>query len=147
MNRRMRWMSVAVASAGMALAGCGSDPQPATRKQPPSPNSTVAESLTAGVSTSPTSGRTPALMSADEMVRAAEMAAEDELPDAPIWKGMTFTGVPINDSTVCVDRTWREGGGVDHRGGNAGYVIVRFPGPTLADPVEGFCPKVPSSVR
>jgi hypothetical protein len=43
---------------------------------------------------------------------------------------------------VCVDRTWRPGGGVDGKGGNASYVLVTFPGKTLGEPTDGVCADV-----
>lgn len=73
------------------------------------------------------------------MVTSAESAAAASLPDAPIWEGMTFDGLVVNDSEVCVDRTWPPGGGVDNKGGNAGYVVVVFPEVTVGEPEEGFC--------
>lgn len=76
------------------------------------------------------------------MIQRAEAAAEGALPNAPIWEGMTFAGSVVDRSTVCVDRTWREGGGIDGKGGNAGYVMVKFPDLTLAEPIEGTCSDV-----
>lgn len=70
---------------------------------------------------------------------SAEAAALAELPDAPIWKGMTFDGVVVNESEICVDRTWRPGGGIDHKGGNAGYVVVSFPEFAPGEPQDGLC--------
>jgi hypothetical protein len=81
---------------------------------------------------------TPTL-SQPEMIQRAEAAAKGELPEAPIWEGMTFAGSVVNASTVCVDRTWRPGGGVDGKGGSAGYVLVTLPGKTLGEPTDGVC--------
>lgn len=86
----------------------------------------------------PKSQGTPTLSQA-EMIQSAEAAVKGELPDAPIWEGMTFAGSVVNDSTVCVDRTWRPGGGVDGKGGSAGYVLVTLPGKTLGEPTDGVC--------
>ncbi|MET1085858.1 MAG: DUF2511 domain-containing protein [Arthrobacter sp.] len=69
----------------------------------------------------------------------AEKAVQAELPNAPIWKGMTFKGVVVDDSEVCVDRTWAPGGGPDKVGGNAGYVVVSFPAVALGKPKDGAC--------
>lgn len=76
------------------------------------------------------------------MVQQAEAAVKGELPDAPIWKGMTFAGSVVDPATVCVDRTWAPGGGVDGKGGSAGYVLVRFPKATLGEPTDGVCADV-----
>lgn len=102
----------------LALAACSS---PAQSEQP-----------------APKLQETPTLSQA-EMIQGAEAAVKGELPDAPIWKGMTFAGSVVNDSTVCVDRTWRPGGGVDGKGGSAGYVLVTLPGKTLGEPTDGVC--------
>jgi hypothetical protein len=40
-----------------------------------------------------------------ERVTKAEAAAQAELPNAPIWKGMTFKGVVVDESEICVGRT------------------------------------------
>ncbi|WP_311380760.1 DUF2511 domain-containing protein [Arthrobacter sp. ISL-28] len=69
----------------------------------------------------------------------AEAAAQAELPNAPIWKGMTFKGVVVDESEICVDRTWAPGGGPDKLGGNAGYVVVSFPAVTLGKPQDETC--------
>lgn len=73
------------------------------------------------------------------MIQSAVATVEGSLPDAPIWKGMTFAGSAVNASTVCVDRTWRPGGGVNGNGGSAGYVLVSFPGKALGKPTDGAC--------
>lgn len=83
-------------------------------------------------------------MSQSEMIQRAEAAVKGVLPDAPIWEGMKFNGVVIDDLTVCVDRTWRPGGGVDGKGGNAGYVLVTFPHESLGEPQSGVCADVAS---
>jgi hypothetical protein len=77
-----------------------------------------------------------------EMIQLAEAAVEGELPDAPIWEGMKFAGSVMDDSTVCVDRTWGPAGGVDGKGGSAGYVLVTFPDKTLGEPTDGVCSDV-----
>lgn len=76
------------------------------------------------------------------MVQQADEAVTGELPDAPIWKGMTFAGSVVGGDTVCVDRTWAPGGGVDSKGGSAGYVLVKFPRATLGEPTDGVCSDV-----
>lgn len=74
-----------------------------------------------------------------ERVTTAEAAVKAALPDAPIWKGMAFQGSVVNESEVCVDRTWAPGGGPDDKGGNAGYVVVAFPAVALGEPQDGTC--------
>ncbi|WP_231918869.1 MULTISPECIES: YebY family protein [unclassified Leifsonia] len=85
-------------------------------------------------------------MSAAESIAIAEQAAKDALPDAPIWKGMTFKGVMISESQVCVDRTWAPGGGPNDDGGNAGYVVVTLPSKKMGEPQDGLCSDMPSAV-
>ena len=82
----------------------------------------------------------PATSSANQqMIAEAEQAVKAVLPDIPLWKGATFTGVMLDEHTVCVDRTYRAGGGIDHKGGSAGYVTVTFPDKTLGEPQDGTC--------
>lgn len=69
----------------------------------------------------------------------AETAAQAALPNAPIWKGMTFKGVVVDGSEIYVDRTWAPGGGPEKLGGNAGYVVVSFPAVALGKPQDGTC--------
>lgn len=78
---------------------------------------------------------------AGQMVVEAERVVKDQLPDIPIWKGVTFKGVLLDEHTVCVDRTYPAGGGLDHRGGSAGYVTVTFPDKVLGEPQDGTCAK------
>jgi hypothetical protein len=72
-------------------------------------------------------------------VTKAETAAQAALPNAPIWKGMTFKGVIVDASVICVDRTWAPGGGPEKLGGNAGYVVVSFPAAALGKQQNGTC--------
>lgn len=74
----------------------------------------------------------------DERVVRAVHLVEEVLPDAPIWEGMTFAGVVIDESEICVDRTWGPGNSTDS-GGAAGYVIVTFPEEELGEPQDGLC--------
>lgn len=98
-------------------------------------------SMTATEHTSPPSASAvPVITLTDaERIANAEAAALAELPDAPIWKGMIFGGIVVNESEICVDRTWRPGGGIDHKGGNAGYVVVSFPEVAIGEPQNGLC--------
>ncbi|WP_243836904.1 DUF2511 domain-containing protein [Paenarthrobacter nitroguajacolicus] len=74
-----------------------------------------------------------------ERLTTAEAAVQAALPNAPIWKGMTFKGSVVDGSEICVDRTWAPGGGPEKIGGNAGYIVVRFPAVTLGKPQDGTC--------
>jgi hypothetical protein len=49
---------------------------------------------------------------------------------------MTFKGVVVDESEICVDRTWAPGGGPEKLGGNAGYVVVSFPAPSASRRME-----------
>lgn len=112
-----------IAFAGLLLAGCGAPVAPAAQKtSTPSP-STVFPASAAPVST----------LADAERATKAEAAAQAVLPNAPIWKGMTFKGVVVDDSEFCVDRTWAPGGGPEKLGGNAGYVVVSFPAVALGN--------------
>lgn len=93
------------------------------------------------VSVSPSRGSATPLGARD--VRRAEQAVKADLPDAPIWKGMKFEGVVVDDTTVCVDRTYAEGAGLQGKGGNAGYVLVQFPDVTTGQPQDGKCASRP----
>lgn len=95
-----------------------------------------------GATDQPASSAAEAVTLSDEDIRRAEDSVKNALPDAPIWEGMTFSGVIVNETSVCVDRTYRAGGGLDGKGGSAGYVIVTFPGLTLGEPQDGKCEDV-----
>jgi len=78
-------------------------------------------------------------------IEKAEKLVLAELPDAPIWEGLTVNGVKVSKRVVCVDRTWAPGGGPDNKGGDAGYVVVKFPKKKksgkvkLGEPQDGSC--------
>jgi hypothetical protein len=74
-----------------------------------------------------------------EMVSRAEDLVRGERGDAPIWEGVTAKGKLVDAETVCVDRTYGPTGGLDGDGGNAGYVVVTFPGEELGEPQDGKC--------
>jgi hypothetical protein len=114
------------------LLGCFSPA--AQRRVPDSRGSSTPSTSTVSTSAAPVITLTDA-----ERVTKAEAAVQAELPDAPIWKGMTFAGVVVDESEICVDRTWAPGGGPDHLGGNAGYVVVSFPSVALGKPKDGTC--------
>lgn len=117
-----------IVCAGLLLAGCATPASEPADETPRPATSTVSTSA-APVST----------MTDAERVTKAESAAQAELPNAPIWKGMTFKGVVVDESEVCVDRTWAPGGGPEKLGGNAGYVVVSFPAVTVGKPQDGTC--------
>ncbi|WP_263091754.1 YebY family protein [Curtobacterium sp. RIT-PI-V] len=77
-------------------------------------------------------------------IKKAERLVLAELPDAPIWEGLTVNGVKVSKRVICVDRNWAPGGGPDDKGGRAGYVVVKFPKKKsgrieLGDPQDGVC--------
>jgi hypothetical protein len=106
----------------LLLAGCAA-PVPLTPEETSEPSSSAA----------------PITLTDAERVTDAEAAVLAVLGDAPIWAGMTSAGVVVNESEICVDRTWAPGGGPDDLGGNAGYVVVSFPAVTLDEPQDGTC--------
>lgn len=112
-----------MAFVGLLLAGCAAPVSP-----------TAEETSTPSTSAAPVITLTDA-----ERVSKAEAAVQAELPNAPIWMGMTFKGVVVDESEICVDRTWAPGGGPDALGGNAGYVVVSFPAVALGKPQDGTC--------
>ncbi|MEV7134875.1 DUF2511 domain-containing protein [Arthrobacter sp. NPDC093128] len=118
-----------IAFAGLLLAGCAAPASPTAQETSTPSTSTVSTASAAPVST----------LTDAERVTKAEAEVQAELPNAPIWKGMTFKGVVVDDSEICVDRTWAPGGGPDHVGGNAGYVVVSFPAVALSKPKDGTC--------
>jgi len=113
-----------LAFAAFLLAGCASSTSPAAVEETAELSPSAAAVIT---------------MTDGERIAAAETAVKAELPDAPIWVGMTFASVVVDESEVCVDRTWAPGGGPDDLGGNAGYVVVTFPDETLGEPQDGMC--------
>lgn len=77
----------------------------------------------------------------DALVAKAEKIVASELPDIPVWKGTTFKGTYVSETEVCVDRTYGKNGGVDGKGGNAGFVVVTFPDGKTGEPKDGTCAK------
>lgn len=119
-----------IAVAGLLLAGCAAPASPTAAETSPSSPTPSPEQSSAVAESS---------MSADERIAAAETAARDSLPDVPIWEGVTFQGVMVDETEVCVDRTWAPGGGPLDTGGPAGYVVVSFPDVNLGEPQDGRC--------
>ncbi|MCO4239421.1 YebY family protein [Pseudarthrobacter sp. MDT3-28] len=117
-----------IAFIGLLLAGCAAPVSP-TAQETPTPSASTVSTSAAPVST----------LTDAERVTKAEAAVQAELPNAPIWKGMTFKGVVVDAAEICVDRTWAPGGGPDKLGGNAGYVVVSFPAVALGKPKDGTC--------
>lgn len=114
--------------AGLLLAGCAAPASP-----------TAEETSTPSTSTVSTSAAPVSTLTDAQRVTKAEASVQAVLPNAPIWKGMTFKGVVVDASEICVNRTWAPGGGPEKLGGNAGYVIVSFPAVTLGKPQDGSC--------
>ena len=85
-----------------------------------------------------------------ERITTAEKLVLGELPSTPFWEGVTASGVVVDDSEVCVDRTYGPSGGSGSAGGNAGHVVVTFPDEALGEPQDGVCadyaPVAPSEV-
>ncbi|MEV7132174.1 hypothetical protein AB0N24_04730 [Arthrobacter sp. NPDC093128] len=127
MNTSRYTAPACIAFAGLLLSGCA----------PASPAS--GETSSPSTSTVSTSATPVSTLTDAERVTKAEAAVQAELPNAPIWKGMTFKGVVVDASEICVDRTWAPGGGPDKLGGNAGYVVVSFPAVALGKPKDGTC--------
>ena len=123
MMTRRHFIPLCLASAALLLAGCAAA-APASVADTVSPSASVA---------------TNAALTDAERVTEAESATQAELPDAPIWEGMTFEGIVVNPTEICVDRTWAPGGGPDDLGGVAGYVVVTFPEETMGEPQDGVC--------
>lgn len=118
---------------GLTIAGCSNGETPKSSRSI-APSGTDASSVI--TSTQPTQDH---MLSDTDRVTQAETAVLDELSDAPIWKGLTVKGGVINESEICVDRTYGPDGSVERRGKNAGYVIVSFPEVMLGDPQDGLC--------
>ncbi|KGJ80407.1 hypothetical protein GY21_02855 [Cryobacterium roopkundense] len=116
-------VSIWALAAVVLLAGCSASPEPARESASAAP--TVETSS----------------LSDSERIAQAERLVKDELPDAPIWEGMTFVGVVVDGTEVCVDRNWGPGGGSGDiaAGAVAGYVIVTSPGDALGEPQTGVC--------
>lgn len=74
----------------------------------------------------------------DERVARSLQLVEEVLPDAPIWDGMTFVGLVVVESEICVDRTWGPGNSTDS-GSEAGYVVATFPEEEFGEPQDGLC--------
>lgn len=125
-GRRVQTMKpflAVVALSGVLLTGCTSNtvgPQTVTLTDKPIPSPTIT-------------------LSDAERVSTAERIVLADLPDAPIYKGMTDKGVVVDAAQVCVDRTWPDGGGPDDNGGNAGYVVVTFPSEKQGEVQDGYC--------
>lgn len=119
---------------------------PAIRSHGPVLSAVMVAVLLTGCSSAPSTDESPEAkptveivkLTDDERVARAVQLVEEVLPGAPIWEGMTFVGVVVDESEICVDRTWGPGNSTDS-GGAAGYVIVTFPEEELGDPQDGLC--------
>lgn len=119
-------------------------PTPKPSKKPTAtPTAKPTKKPTAAPTKKPTTKPTPVkpkpAPKPDARLAVAEKLVLDELPDIPIWEGVTASAVVVDDKEVCVDRTYGPGGGMGGAGGNAGYVVVTFPKKTLGDPQDGLC--------
>lgn len=103
-------------------------------KQTPKAGSTAAKGTVIKLTVSKT-----APISDAERISVSEKLVLEQLPDAPIWEGITAAGTVVDKSEVCVDRTYGPTGGPGGASGNAGYVVVAFPSKELGEPQEGFC--------
>jgi Protein of unknown function (DUF2511)/PASTA domain len=103
-------------------------------RQTPKPGSTVKKGTVIKLTVSKT-----APLSDAQRIAIAEKLVLAALTDAPVWEGTTAAGVVVDNSAVCVDRTYGPTGGLDSPGGNAGYVVVSFPSKKIGDPQDGFC--------
>lgn len=81
------------------------------------------------------------------LVARAEKLVLEDLPDVPAWKGVSAKGIYVSATQVCVDRTYGPSGGVAGAGGNAGYVVVTFPGGELDEPQDGTCSREGSAPK
>lgn len=113
---------VVLGLAALLLTGCAASP--ATPMPMPNPTRSPKQAAT---------------MTEAQRIAEAEKLVLADLSDAPIWEGATATGVVVDPSRVCVDRTYGPRGGLDGTGGAAGYVVVTFPDETLGEPQDGVC--------
>jgi len=121
---------VAVTALMLTLGACGGNDV----------RSAKDESETASESASPTPAPTKDVAAERaELVAEAERLVLAELPVIPLWEGTTAKGVYVSDAEVCVDRNYRSDGGLDGKGGSAGYVVVTFPDGELGEPQDGEC--------
>lgn len=129
MIRRTTLVRVATTmAAATLLVGCG---ESAAKEEP-----TEKPKKEASASSKPTED--PDAKKA-KLVAKAERLVLNELADIPLWEGTTAKGAYVSETEVCVDRTYRAGGGIDGKGGNAGYVVVTFPDGALGEPQDGTC--------
>ena len=120
-NRRI---AAVAALTAVGLSGCSS-PTPATPAAPGTPAAPVSS--------------VAATASPAQLIQEAQDAVKAGLPDAPLWKGVTFTGTLLDATHACVDRTYPPDGGLDGKGGSAGYVVVTFPEKAIGKPMDGRC--------
>ena len=93
----------------------------------------------APVATSESKPATLPTMSDAERKATAESLVLSVLGDAPFWVGTTAACTVVNESEVCVDRTYGVSTSVSEAGGNAGYVVVAFPSEKMDEPESGSC--------
>lgn len=140
------WAGIGLAVAWVALYAAAVITAPETEPKPAnSSKSTPAAKESTEPSEEPTV--TPSAEAAEERAERAALVAQAEklvladLPDVPVWEGVTATGTWVSDEEVCVDRFYGPDGGIGGKGGNAGYVVVEFPAGELGEPQDGTCAK------
>lgn len=119
---------------------------PAIRSHAPVLSTVMVAVFLSGCSSAPSTDESPEAvptvetvkLTDDERVARAVQLVEEVLPDAPIWEGATFSGVVVDETEVCVDRTWGPGNSTDS-GSAAGYVVVTFPEEEFGEPQNGLC--------
>ncbi|MBD8102493.1 DUF2511 domain-containing protein [Plantibacter sp. CFBP 8775] len=119
---------------------------PTTRSHAPLLSAVIVAVLLSGCSSASSTDESPEPLPSvetgnltdDERLARSVRLVEEALPDAPIWEGMTFVGLVVDESEICVDRTWGPGNSTDS-GSAAGYVVVTFPEEELGEPQDGLC--------
>lgn len=135
------WVSIyAVIAVAAAELEVEPDPDHKAKVDPSeTPTSKAPSPTPAPTPSDPTPTVDPADEERHELVQRAEELVMADLPDAPIWEGVTAKGLYVSDTEVCVDRTYGPTGGVGGEGGNAGFVVVKFPSEELSEPQDGTC--------
>lgn len=139
------WAGIGLAVAWVALYAGAIAIAPEAKDDPKPPPGSGEEKTSAPASSSPTV-KPSATVDTEAAERAALIAKAEklvlaELPDAPVWEGVTAEGTYVSKTKVCVDRTYGPNAGVGGTGGNAGYVMVTFPAGDLGEPQDGTCGK------
>lgn len=115
----------------LVLAACG-------ETAPESPASASDTSDSPEPSEPETSDAEPAV-DRKTLIETAEQLVLDELPDIPLWEGVSAKGDFVSETTVCVDRMYADKSMFGTT--NAGFVVVTFPEEKLGEPTDGTCAK------